>query len=192
MFEEAVNYPRNSDDATTTILIGGVLGVLSVLVIPTVLVAGHLVRVLRESMDETPPVFDEWGDLLVDGLKVAVVAFAYSLLAIVVFTVTVGAAAASANFVGTDRLGAAFAVGDLRAVLFDGDHAVGWLVALVLMLVAGVVAAALDVIPFLGFVAGAFVIFYASVAATYVYGPAFDAARSPTGQSESPAGRPAA
>lgn len=231
MIEEAITYPRNSDDALRTILIGGVLGILGFLVIPTILVFGYLMRVLRRSMDglDEPPVFDEWGALLLDGVKGALVVFAYSLLPLIVLTVTVGGAAASAiltgdvsagaiagsvlgvlvagvlwlaawyvlpaalaNTVREDTLRGAFAFGELRPILFDGEYATGWLVALAIVIVGGIVVGVLNAIPVLGFIAGAFVMFYASMSAFYVYGRAFDAAQSRDGPAESRVGQPTA
>lgn len=211
MIEEAINYPRSGDDATKTILVGGVLGLLSVLVVPVFLLLGYTVRVLRatEEGEETPPSFGEWGDLFVDGLKALAIVLAYSIVPLVVLAVTVGGIvaaalmgdvrpgavagallgfsvsgllwlvalyvipAALASFASEGRIGAAFDATVLRSVLLDGRYATAWLVALVLFVVAGVVVGVLNAVPFLGFVAGAFVNFYVGVAAAYLYGHAF-------------------
>ena len=98
MIEEAIDYPRSGDDALTKILIGGVLGMLSVLIVPAFLLLGYYVRVLRSIMndEETPPAFEEWGDLLVDGLKAFAIAFAYSIVPLIVLAATVGGTIAAA------------------------------------------------------------------------------------------------
>ena len=98
MIQEAIDYPRTGDDAVTTLLIGGVLGLLSVLVVPIFLLFGFGVRVLRsvEDGEETPPTFDEWGELFVDGLKAFAIALVYSIVPIVVFGVTAGSVAVAA------------------------------------------------------------------------------------------------
>lgn len=211
MIEEAITYPREGDEALTTVLIGGVLGLLSVLVVPVFLLLGFTVRVLRsvEAGEETPPTFGDWGDLLVDGLKAFAIVLAYSVVPLVVLGVTAGGVAvaavtgdvrpgaiagaflgfavsgllwlvafyvipaALASFAREGRLGAAFDVSVLRGVVLDGRYATAWLVALALFVVAGVVVGVLNAIPPLGFVAGAFVNFYAGVAAAYLYGHAF-------------------
>ncbi|ELZ94288.1 hypothetical protein C440_11723 [Haloferax mucosum ATCC BAA-1512] len=51
-------------------------------VIPVFLVIGYLLRVVRATMkgDEEPPVFDDWGDMTIDGLKGFAIAFVYSLI----------------------------------------------------------------------------------------------------------------
>ncbi|WP_225334444.1 DUF4013 domain-containing protein [Halomicrobium urmianum] len=91
MFEDALRYPWTGDDRLETIVVGGVLGLLGMLVVPVFLVFGYLVRVVRRVAegDEAPPSFDDWGELLVDGLKAFVVALVYGLVPAVVFAVAV-------------------------------------------------------------------------------------------------------
>lgn len=143
MIREALDYPRTDENWTTTVLIGGLLGLLGVLVVPAFLVSGYLVRVLDRTMrgDDRPPVFEAWTDLLVDGLKAFVIAFAYGLvpgvIAIAVafgvvlpFTVVGGASAGGVVESGTAvRTGVGLAVAAIALV--------GGLLALV----AGVLAA---------------------------------------------------
>lgn len=72
-----------------TILVGGLLVLFSVLILPVFVLYGYLVRVIcqvSEGQTETPPVFEEYEELLVDGLKVFVVTFVYSLASFVVVT----------------------------------------------------------------------------------------------------------
>lgn len=211
MIEEAIDYPRSGDDALTKILIGGVLGMLSVLIVPAFLLLGYYVRVLRFVEDdvETPPAFEEWGELLVDGVKAFAIGFVYSLVPLAVIAITAGGTiaaavagdvppgaiagaflgfavggilwlvawyvipAALASFASEGRLGAAFDWSVLSGVLTSSRYAVGWLVALVFFVVAGVIVGILNVVPPLGFVVGAFVNFYVGVAAAYIYGHAF-------------------
>jgi hypothetical protein len=68
-----------------TIIIGGFLMYFAIFVIlPQLFVMGYLVRVLRYSLnkDVSPPVFDEWGRLLIDGTKAYTIWIAYLLLPI--------------------------------------------------------------------------------------------------------------
>jgi hypothetical protein len=85
MLSDALHYPLDSDDWLRTILIGGLLSVLSVLVLPVPLLQGYYVRVLRGTTrgDAAPPAFDEWGDLFVDGLKLIGVNIAVSIVVVV-------------------------------------------------------------------------------------------------------------
>ncbi|WP_101297905.1 DUF4013 domain-containing protein [Halegenticoccus soli] len=211
MITESITYLRNSEDWVKTVLIGGLLSLLSFLVVPTFTVIGYLLRVLRSTMrgDETPPEFGEWGDMTVDGLKGFVIAAVYGLVPVVVglalvlfgavgasvgnsdaagvfggivaligalIALVLGLAAAYvipaalANYAEHDRLGAGFAVGELRPVLTSGTYATGWLYAFVVVVAGGFVAGLLNVVPLLGFVVGAFVTFYAAVAAYYIIG----------------------
>lgn len=81
MLEEAINYPRESDELVRTLVIGSVLTILSVFFIPVFFLLGYYQRILRASMDdEELPVFDEWGDMFVEGIKAFVVVFLYLLI----------------------------------------------------------------------------------------------------------------
>lgn len=81
MFGEALRFPLAGDDGVKSILIGGILGLLGVLIIPIFLVQGYTVRVLRVALEggEDAPAFDEWGDMLVDGIKLFVIGIVYFL-----------------------------------------------------------------------------------------------------------------
>ncbi len=89
MISASLDYLRDGDDAVVTVLIGGVLLLASPLVIPSILVLGYVSRVLRRTADgdDAPPAFEEWGDLLVEGLKGFVVTVVYSLLPLTVLAV---------------------------------------------------------------------------------------------------------
>ncbi|WP_284010094.1 DUF4013 domain-containing protein [Haloarcula pelagica] len=92
--EDSLTYPMESDDWIKTIIIGGLLGLFSFLIVPGILVSGYVVRAVRERAAGAtePPVFDEWGELLVDGLKATVIGFVYMLIPLAVFAFTVGTA----------------------------------------------------------------------------------------------------
>jgi len=143
MLEDAISYPRQSEESTRTIAIGGLLTVFAFLVLPVLFMLGYVVRVLRTSVDgeAEPPAFDTWGDLLVDGLKAFVIGLVYSLVPLLL---TVAATLAIAIPVGTfvvttpgevaSSAGAA-GLGAVSAVLV--------LFGLGLLLVAGVASLAL-------------------------------------------------
>jgi len=230
MIDEAINYPRNGDDALVTIIIGGVLTLFSFLLVPLLPLYGYLMNVLRSGMDdgEEPPAFENWEALFVEGVTVFLVTVAYFLVPLVILTVTVGGAVVSivagdagagallgavagvslaalvslvfyyvlpaglANFARSGEVGSAFALGELRPVLFSGTYAKGWLLGLAVILVAGVVAGLLNAVPLIGTVAGVFVTFYGAVAAFYIYGRTFEAATRSPEPPGSPAGQPAA
>ena len=90
MLEDALKFPWKGEKNVETILIGGVLSLLGVFFVPTLFVYGYLVRVIRQVAagdDELPPVFDEWGDLLVDGVLAFVISLVYFLVPALVITV---------------------------------------------------------------------------------------------------------
>ena len=136
MIQDALDYPRTGDDWTKTVLIGGILSLLAVLVVPTVLVLGYLVRVLERTMhgDDHPPEFDEWGDMFVDGLKAFAITLAYGLVPAAVAAAVVVGGILSFSVVGGSGAGGATAGGAGVVVVV-----VGSLLALALGLLAAYV-----------------------------------------------------
>lgn len=98
MLGDALSFPRRSDDWLPTLLIGGVLSVLGFLIVPLFIVQGYLVRVLQAAVrgDDEAPSFTDWGDLIVDGVKLVLVNLIYGLIIlvpVVVLSVITGVAA---------------------------------------------------------------------------------------------------
>ncbi len=209
MISESISYLRNSDDVVKTVLIGGLLTIVSFLLIPAFIVAGYLVRVLQRTMNgnDEAPVFEDWESLLVDGLKAVAITLVYGLIPAIVGFVLVGGGimaafsgdtgaliggasilfgmllslilglaawyiipAATANFAETGRLSDGFDFGTLRPVLLSRTYTTGWLMALGVIVLGGIVVSLLNVVPFIGALAGVFVSFYATVAAYYIIG----------------------
>ena len=110
MLGDAVSFPTDSDDRVATILVGGVLTVLSVLVVPGVVLQGYGVRAMGAAArgERAAPSFTEWGRLLVDGAKMVVVQFVYGLVVLVPIGVLilVGAISTGATGPGTGPGGA--------------------------------------------------------------------------------------
>lgn len=129
MITESLSYLRTSDDWVKTVVIGGLLTLLGVFVVPMVLVAGYLVRVLRATMhgDETPPRFDDWGSLAGDGVRAFVIALVYGLVPAVLIGVTAALA------------GLAAGPGPRSGLVVGGVAFVGGLFALVVGLLAAYV-----------------------------------------------------
>ena len=82
MLSDALSFPRQSEDWLPTLLVGGILVLLSPLILPALVVQGYLVRVLGQAAEngQTPPSFTDWGGLLVDGLKLLVVNLVYGVV----------------------------------------------------------------------------------------------------------------
>lgn len=115
MLSDALYYPTRSDDALMTILIGGVLTMLSFLVVPVFFVFGYFLRVLDRTVEgvDEPPKFDDWGDLFKNGLLAFVVTLLYYLIPILAFAVLGGIG----MLTGSSDLAAA---GGLVALLVSG------------------------------------------------------------------------
>lgn len=78
-------------------MIGGVLTFFAFLLIPLFAVQGYLLRVIRTSIDgeSRPPEFDDWGALVVKGLKAWLIGVVYMLVPAIVAFVTIGSAIAA-------------------------------------------------------------------------------------------------
>lgn len=89
--EWLAKYPMESDDWIVTVAIGGIMLILSFLVIPILAVWGYLVRAIRAGMEgaEEPPVFDDWGDLMMEGLVAGIIGLIYQIIPGIVFGVFV-------------------------------------------------------------------------------------------------------
>lgn len=119
MLEDGLSYPVRGD-WIGRIVIGGVLGFLSVLVIPAFLIVGYLVRVLEKTIggDEVPPEFTDWGDLLMKGVIGTIIALAYTVVPAVVYGVVVAVVAGTSGAVGGDAGALIGVVGVLLALAF--------------------------------------------------------------------------
>lgn len=135
--KQAILYPWNDGESGTTLVGGGILTLLSPLVVPALLVMGYNLRVVESVLDdaEAPPVFEDWGGLFVDGLKAAVVLIVYVLLPLAVGTAILAAIAGAAGFrfgPGMPTLTGGFALGGLAfivALLLAGLALLVWYLA---------------------------------------------------------------
>ncbi|MDS0283192.1 DUF4013 domain-containing protein [Haloarcula onubensis] len=83
MLEDALQYPWTGEQKVETLAIGGILSLLGVFFVPMLFVYGYLVRVIRQVSSgdtDTPPAFDDWEELLVDGLVVFGISLVYFLV----------------------------------------------------------------------------------------------------------------
>lgn len=106
MLGPALAYPKSGDEWVKTVLVGGLLSAVgSFLLLPLVPLQGYFVRVLRSGAgnEREPPVFEEWGDLFVDGIKLLAIQFVYLSLPVVVAFVglVLGGFGAFSEFGGT-------------------------------------------------------------------------------------------
>lgn len=94
MLSDALAYPRRGNAVFARHALGAVFLLFGSLLVPTFLVYGYLVRVVRgvADGDPEPPEWDDWEDLLIDGLKYFAVSFLYGLPVLVlgVFAAMIG------------------------------------------------------------------------------------------------------
>ncbi|ELZ34994.1 hypothetical protein C474_01497 [Halogeometricum pallidum JCM 14848] len=85
MLGDALSYLKNSDDWIPTLVIGGVLSVLSALILPAFILQGYYVRVLRGAAKEerAAPSFTDWGGLAVDGIKLFLINIVFALVVLI-------------------------------------------------------------------------------------------------------------
>ena len=110
MLEEGLSYPLNGDDALGRIVIGGLLGFGSFLIVPAFALLGYLVWVLEGAArgEEEPPAFEDWGDMIVDGLKATGVSLVYGIVPFALMFVSIfvaGSGGTSGNDTVTGILG---------------------------------------------------------------------------------------
>lgn len=114
---DAIQFPTTSDDWGGTVLIGGILTFLVFLLIPLFIVYGYLLELIRTNYETStqPGSFENWGALLIDGLKAWIIGLIYLFVPIVVAAVTIGWS--GLLFMTGTRAGAIGGVGSLFAGL---------------------------------------------------------------------------
>jgi hypothetical protein len=87
--EDLLTFPLESDDWLVTLLIGSLLAFTSFLLVPAIALAGYFVETMRGGLvdDPEPPAFDDWGELLKDGLFATIILLVYQVVPMVVFGV---------------------------------------------------------------------------------------------------------
>lgn len=99
--EDAISYPMQSDNWVVTVLIGGALGLFFWLLVPIFILQGYYANVIRTKLagETEPPSFGDWGQLLIDGLKLFVIGIVYMLVPVLIGGVlaVVGALLGSAS-----------------------------------------------------------------------------------------------
>lgn len=118
MLEDGLGYPVR-DDWIGRVIIGGVLGIFSFLIVPLVVLNGYLYRVLERTIegDSVPPEFTDWGEMFARGVGVSVIAIAYAIVPVLVYVVIVSVFLGAGGLVGGDSGGVLAGLGVLSAVL---------------------------------------------------------------------------
>lgn len=217
MFEDALTYPTRTDDWTGKVLLGALLGVFAWLIVPLFALTGYYVRTIRATIagDDELPTFDDWGDLIVEGIRAAAVVLAFLLVPFLLSAIVVGVGgepgpgggfvlllvtlafyyavpAGLASFAERGRLADGFDLDRLTSLLTSSTYAFGWLMALAVSVVIGVItfigatiatfaASVIGIIPILGWIIAFFIgiavavgaqcaNFYAALSVMRIYG----------------------
>jgi hypothetical protein len=123
MLGESLRFPFQGDDWVRPFVIGSLCALGSFLIIPAIILYGYTLRMIRAGAtgQTTPPRFEDWEELLIDGIKAYAVILVYTIpLTLVVFlflTFVVGVGAITAGAVGSDAAFAGIGVVTLVAVL---------------------------------------------------------------------------
>jgi hypothetical protein len=131
---DSLKYPSSN---WKKVLILGVMILFSFLIIPLFIALGYFVRILKASLAglEDLPEFDEWVDMIVDGIKVFLVGIIYSLPAIVITAVSMIAIWGSLSSIAAMQ-GMGTTVSPTTALgMFTGIGLVGILIAILYMLI---------------------------------------------------------
>lgn len=125
MFEDGIKFPLEGDEAVKRIVIGGLLGIFSFLIVPAFALVGYYVEAAKAGVEEAPepPAFDDWGDLIVKGIVGTVIMILYAIVPMVLVMLTTGM-----SFAGV-------AQGGTAGGILGGLGAIGLLIALLAMLV---------------------------------------------------------
>ncbi|EKF85334.1 DUF4013 domain-containing protein [Methanobacterium formicicum] len=136
IISDSLSYPSQD---WKKVLILGILFLISFLIIPAFLVMGYFFRILKGSIagfDELPD-FDEWGEMLIDGLKIFVVQFVYFLIPAIIILIGVWASIASIAVTDAGNL----ANPGLVFGLLGGTAIIGIILAIILGLIASIAIA---------------------------------------------------
>jgi hypothetical protein len=93
--KKILSFPFQKEEARGRFLVGSLLVLSSYFIplLPFVLVAGYLLRIIRQAIDDDDlqlPAWDDWGTFAVDGLKVSLVGMVYMLPGLLVYFVGMG------------------------------------------------------------------------------------------------------
>lgn len=194
MIGDAISYPTQHDDWLKIILIGGLLIIASAIpvvgIVGSILIYGYLVRVLRSAArdEETPPVFDEWAEMLIDGIKYLGILLAYYLIPGIISIILLGMLGfdsivglllmgilmvvamyllpvALTNFALTDSIDKAFDLSTITDAAFTSEYFVAVVLAILVGFVLVVIGSILSIL-----IVGIGVLFYTVIVVHYIVG----------------------
>ncbi|WP_049970119.1 DUF4013 domain-containing protein [Haladaptatus cibarius] len=119
MLEDALSYPTKGDNGLARLLIGGALMLFSLFIIPGLIAMGYVIETLAAVSrgEEELPAFEDWGNLLMLGLKSFVVNLAYTIVPTLIIIVSIVVGLSGAGSTDTSGLGAGLGIVSLVGVL---------------------------------------------------------------------------
>ena len=114
MLEDGLSYPVRGD-WIGRIIIGGVLGFFSFLILPIFVIQGYLFKVMEGTIrgGDTPPEFTDWGELLTRGIGVTVIGISYSIIPLFLYGFVAFSLLGVGGYVGGDAGGLMAGIGIL-------------------------------------------------------------------------------
>lgn len=209
--KEILSYPLQDEKRIQNIVIGGLLILLSPLILPSVFLLGYQLKAMKKGLrgDRSLPDFLAWRDLFTTGLIGIVIGLAYLFFALAFWVLnsvlpgSLGGLAeglgivaslvalyllpsSAAHYLEEGNLRAAFDLNAVLAVANELGYLVTYLKALLVGFVGGIIANLLTVV-FVGF----FLQFYVNVVVFYLLGDGIARAReSVIKRSADPPGTP--
>ena len=133
---DSIKYPSQN---WKKVIILGILSIISFLIIPVFLVLGYFLRIIKATIagsDELPE-FDEWGDMLIEGLKVFIVELIYFIIPAII--IIIGTWASLGSLIAAQ--GAGIASSTAIFGLLGGFMLIGVIIAIVIGLIATIAIA---------------------------------------------------
>ena len=178
--EKALRFPTTDAEWKRKVLIGGLLNIVPVV---NFLSVGYAYGVFRQSLRQHHASLSEWenwGDLFLQGLIVFLIALIYNIASLILFLVhpllgllaAIAVAllfpAAMARYAETGNFSEAFRIGEVWARIQElkGDYFIAWLVMVGVFIVLGVIG----MIPILGWIISAIIMFYAYLSFAFLFG----------------------
>jgi len=118
MLEDGFSYPLRGE-WIGRVIIGGVLGIFSVLILPAIVLYGYFVEVLRttaQGQDEAPE-FNDWGEMIKDGFVGIVISIVYAIVPFAVVGAVATVFFSGGAAIGGDGGGALAGLGLLASLL---------------------------------------------------------------------------
>lgn len=129
VISDSLRYPTSD---WSKLVIVGVLFLISFLIIPTFLVLGYMFRVIKASLAgvEELPAFEEWVEMLLEGIKLFLVYIIYSLPAIIIAIISfVSLWSSLTSLTYITQTNGTTVTPDMFFALFGGSALIGLIIA---------------------------------------------------------------